>query len=270
MMEQLIETSLGRLSVRSNGDGPVVVVWHSLFVDARSMEAAVGQLADTRRVVQIEGPGHGASEATRRLFDLDDCADAAVEVLETLGIDEPVDWVGNAWGGHVGLVFAVRHADRCRSVVTFGAPVQALTSAERRRTILLVAAYLVLGPASFIRSGVADVLLSERSRRENPAAVDLVSDCLRNAGRRSLANVIRSISLRRSDLDALLPQVTAPTLMVTGAEHSGWTPAQVDAAVSRLPVGRSAVVADAAYLIPLERPERATALILDLWAEVAR
>ena len=28
---------------------------------------------------------------------------------------EPVDWVGNAWGGHVGIVFAATWPDRCRT-----------------------------------------------------------------------------------------------------------------------------------------------------------
>ena len=44
-------------------------------------------------------------------FTLDDCVGAAVDVLDQLGIDEPVDWLGNAWGGHVGILFAAAHPD---------------------------------------------------------------------------------------------------------------------------------------------------------------
>lgn len=50
---------------------------------------------------------------------------AAVTVLDALGLQEPVDWVGNAWGGHVGVVFAAVHAQRCRSLVVIGAPISA-------------------------------------------------------------------------------------------------------------------------------------------------
>jgi pimeloyl-ACP methyl ester carboxylesterase len=53
-------------------------------------------------------------------------------VLAQIGIalDEAVDWVGNAWGGHVGILFAAVNPNRCRSLVTIGTPVHALPPAE--------------------------------------------------------------------------------------------------------------------------------------------
>ena len=36
---------------------------------------------------------------------------AAEQALDRLGLTEPVDWVGNAWGGHVGIRLAHRHRD---------------------------------------------------------------------------------------------------------------------------------------------------------------
>jgi pimeloyl-ACP methyl ester carboxylesterase len=53
--------------------------------------------------------------------------------------------------------------------------------------------------------------------------------------------------------------------MVTGEHHSGWTPAQNAAASTALPDGRAAVVADAAYLLPLEQPDAVVGLIRDFW-----
>jgi pimeloyl-ACP methyl ester carboxylesterase len=42
----------------------------------------------------------------RHPFTLDGRAGAAVEVLDHLGIREPVNWVGNAWGGQAGTLSA--------------------------------------------------------------------------------------------------------------------------------------------------------------------
>ena len=97
-----IPTRVGSLAVRVLGDGPPAVLWHSLFVDERSWQRVEDALARDRCLVIITGPGHGESSDPGHRYSLDDCAAAAGEVLAALGIDEPVDWVGNAWGGHVG------------------------------------------------------------------------------------------------------------------------------------------------------------------------
>jgi hypothetical protein len=45
----------------------------------------------------ITGPGHEASANPGRRYTMEECAAAAATVLDVLGINEPVDWVGNAW-----------------------------------------------------------------------------------------------------------------------------------------------------------------------------
>ena len=123
-MTQMVDTRLGSLAVRVRGDGPVAVLWHSLFVDDRTWKRVEEHLARERRLVIITGPGHGASPDPRRRYNLDECAGAATDVLASLGVDQPVDWIGNAWGGHVGVVFAARWPERCRTLVTLGTPIQ--------------------------------------------------------------------------------------------------------------------------------------------------
>ncbi|WP_235779470.1 alpha/beta fold hydrolase [Sinomonas notoginsengisoli] len=54
-------------------------------------------------------------------------------MLDSLGIQEPVDWVGNALGGHVGILFAASYPDRCRSLAVPGAPVHGPSLSQRPR-----------------------------------------------------------------------------------------------------------------------------------------
>src|SRR5450755_4326765 len=102
----LLPTRIGTLHVRVTGHGPVAVLWHSLFVDSRSWYRVEPALAAQRTLVLIDGPSHGGSQPARQRFTLDDCAVAAGEILDQLGMTAPVDWVGSAWGGHVGMVLA--------------------------------------------------------------------------------------------------------------------------------------------------------------------
>jgi pimeloyl-ACP methyl ester carboxylesterase len=264
-----IETRVGRLAVRVVGDGPTAVLWPSLFMDDRSWDRLVPSLTEDRRLVIINGPGHGASSDPGRRYSSHDCATAAGEVLDCLGVGQPVDWVGNAWGGHVGLLFAADRPASCRSLITLGTPVAALSRGERRQTYPLLAVYGVLGPIEPVLSGVSEKLLSPHTRARDPEAVELVRDSVKRANRRMLRNAVISISLHREDLTDLLSEIEPPTLMITGSDHPGFTPAQAEAAARLIRHGRTAVVPDTAYLVPLEAPTTASTLIREFWVQHA-
>jgi pimeloyl-ACP methyl ester carboxylesterase len=263
---KFVDSAVGRLKVTTAGTGAPAVLWHSLFADERSWERVAAELARDRLLVLITGPGHGESGDPGRRYTLSQCAVAAAQVVDALGVAEPVDWVGNAWGGHVGLRFATAYPSRTRSLVTLGTPVQALATAERVRTRFLLLVHRLLGPTGFLVGAVVETLLSARTRASDPEAVALIRRSFVEADPRRLRNAVVSISLHREALAALLPGIHVPTLMVTGEDHSGWTPAQSAAAITALPDGRAAVVADAAYLVPLEQPDAVVGLIRDFWA----
>jgi pimeloyl-ACP methyl ester carboxylesterase len=268
---RFVDTTLGSLQVRIEGDAPgraAVVLWHSLFVDERTWDRVVPDLAQDRRLVIITGPGHGASGDPGRRYTMQDCATAAVEVLGALAITEPVDWVGNAWGGHVGLVLAARRPELIRSLVAASSPTHPWQRPVRLQTqLVLLPLYRLLGPVGFITDAVVEANLSEATRARDAAATTLVRDCFTQATRARMANAIMSIGLGREDLTPQLPSVQVPTLFLTGSAHPDWSPAQMRAAAALLPRGSSDVVADAAYLLPLEAPTAFTRLVRDFWAQ---
>lgn len=157
----------------------------------------------------VDGPAHGRSAAPENPFTLDDCAGAALDVLEHLGIDEPVDWVGNAWGGHVGITFAATSPGRVRSLATIGTPVHALTAPERRQINLLVPVYRAVGPIGPVLGPLTTALLGEGA---DPEAIALVAEAFSGPERRGMARAIRSASLDRQDLTSTLTSVPAPAL----------------------------------------------------------
>lgn len=262
-----IDTPVGPLTVRVIGSGPSAVLWHSLFVDDRSWDRMLPALSAQRRLILITGPGHGTSGDPGRRYSMAECVTAAAAVLNHLAVEDAVDWVGNAWGGHVGVGFASTWPARCRSLTTFGTPVAALTRVERLRTYALLGLYRLRGPINTVVDGVTEALLSANTRTHDPEAVEYVHDCLRRADRRMLRNAVFSISLDRIDLAGQLRRVTAPTLIVTGTDHEGFTPEQGEAAALLAPNASAAIVPGAAYLIPLEAPDASIQLVHQFWQE---
>lgn len=263
--ETRIDTRCGPLHVRAVGSGPVALLWHSLFVDSGSWQRVAPRLGEGRRLILIDGPGHGASADPETTYTLRECVGAALDVLAALGVEEPVDWIGNAWGGHVGIRFAAAHPDRLRSLSTLGTPIASLTPSAARETRILLGIYQLIGPATFIRNAISDTLLSPATRANDSQAVAYVDGQVAGANRRLLRNAVVSISLRREDLSELLPDLQVPTLFVTGANHAGFSPEQARAAAALVPGGQHATVADAAYLVPLEQPTETARIITAFW-----
>lgn len=269
MTERMMQTNVGRLRVDAPAAGdhrPTALLWHSLFVDERSWDRVIPDLSRERRLIIVTGPGHGKSGDPGHRYTLEDCAQAAGEILEALGVEDRVDWVGNAWGGHVGIVFAARHPDRMRTLVTAGTPVHPYTTAGRWSTRLLVALYRLVGPTRYITNAVIEALLSARTRADDAAAVDVVRDSFTRPDRTGMANAVVSISIRRPDLTPRLGAVGCPTLFITGTEHPDWSPEQMRAAAALLPQGATHVVQGAAYLVPLEAPAEFSRCVREFWA----
>jgi pimeloyl-ACP methyl ester carboxylesterase len=266
----LAETRLGPLHVQTAGSGPPAVLWHSLFADSTTWSRVQELLASARRLVLIDGPGHGPNPPVPHRFTLDDCAGAAADVLDQLGIGEPVDWLGNAWGGHVGIIFAATHPGRCRTLTAVGAPVHALTPQERRRITLLAEAYRIFGPVPLLVNPLVDTLLGPQARIGDPESAAIVANAFRRASRRGMYQAIRWASLGRPDLTPVLGTIGAPTLLTTGAHDPMWTTSNARAAAGHLTQGALAVLPGAGHIGPLlQAPADVAGLVTSFWQDPA-
>jgi pimeloyl-ACP methyl ester carboxylesterase len=219
-------------------------------------------------LISIDGPGHGASTAEQRRFTMEECATAAIAVLDALDVTEPADWVGNAWGGHVGLVAAADTPDRCRTVVTIGTPTQALTRRERARIVPMVWAYRIAGPIPPLTTAVMNVLLGKDLSRTHPQQFQAVSRTFRQAPRRGMHEAMQSIMLHRKGLDPLLPRIVAPTLMVVPRADTMISLEQARAAAATMPHAAATTVDGAGHVTPLIADPAALAeLITAFWRD---
>jgi pimeloyl-ACP methyl ester carboxylesterase len=199
----------------------------------------------------------------------------AVDVLDHFGIGEPVDWLGNAWGGHVGILFAAAHPDRCRTLSAIGAPVHPLTPPERRKIALLASAYRICGPVRPLVNPLVDALAGPETRTDDPEGAAIVAGAFRRADRRGMYAAIRWLSLGRPDLTPALATISTPTLLTTGAHDPMWTISNARAAAGRLTHGALVILPGAGHIGPLlQAPTEVADLITRFWrdpaAQVAR
>lgn len=261
-----VSTDLGRLHVRRSGTGPPVVLWHSLFVDSRSWGPLIEEFARQRTVYAIDGPSHGGSESVIRDFTFEEVVASAEQALDRLGLSEPVDWVGNAWGGHVGIRLAT--GTRLATLTTIGTPVQGFTLMEKLTMAWpLVHLYRFTGPNRFVVKQLMDSLVGEDSVAAQPSQAGAITSSFRSADRTGMYHAMRSMMLQRTGIENLLPDIKVPALVMTVRDDvTGWRPDEARRTCAAIPDCRVEEVAGTGHISPLlvDR-ERILALVSDFW-----
>jgi pyruvate dehydrogenase E2 component (dihydrolipoyllysine-residue acetyltransferase) len=169
-----IEAGGKRLRVLDLGGGgatPVLLV-HGFGADLNTWMFNQPALAETRRAVALDLPGHGGS--TKALDEAVDAASVAADIdraLAALGI-ERLHLVGHSMGGAIALAFASRQPDRVASLTLIASAglgpeinadfITGFVQAMRRREMQEVLTLLVHDQALVSRAMVEDVLRYKR------------------------------------------------------------------------------------------------------------
>src|ERR1700755_2033994 len=96
------------LDVVKRGQGPDLVLLHSLLSDRTAFDRIAPRLAAERRIWLVNLPGFGASDPAGP--GLEEFADRIAEELPKHGLAGKADLLGNGFGGFVSVALAVRHA----------------------------------------------------------------------------------------------------------------------------------------------------------------
>ena len=262
-----VPTRLGRLRVRTLGAGAPTVLWPSMFVDSHTWDPLIPLLPSGRRYLLVDPPGLGMSEALRRPSDIDGAADAAMDLLDGLGIDRAVDWVGNAFGGHVGFKLGARDGV-LRSLVAVSSPAEPVPPALRRQIKTLLPLLRTVGPVGPVRSGILAGMLTDASAAREPVR-RVVLESLARPTRRSMTLAVRSFILNRADVTAEMAELVVPSLFVASDDRGDWSPEDAARAAEVAPHAEAVTIGSARTLVPLEQPEALAGHLRRFWAQLA-
>lgn len=258
-----LPTRLGALHVRTIGDGTPTVLWPSMFVDSHSWDLIVPLMPKNRTYLLVDPPGLGLSPSLRKAVDIAEAADAATDLLDGLRLEGPVDWVGNAFGGHVGYELG-RRSGILRSLVAVSSPTEPVSPALRRRINLLLPLLRTAGPVGPVREAVMAAMLTEASAGDE-AIRRIVLESLARPARRSLTLAVRSFILNRVDVTPELVDLDVPGLFVASDDRGDWSPQAAEAAAALAPRAESVTIIGARTLIPLEQPTALAGHLLRFW-----
>jgi 3-oxoadipate enol-lactonase len=214
----------------------------------------VEPLSALGRVLVFDGPGHGKSEIPP-VFTLEDNADALVDALDELKVDKVV-MVGLSWGGMIGMRLALRHAKRVKALALFDTSAEAETRPRALKYRLMTSFARRLGmPPSLVTAQITPLFFSDRTLAARPELVDRFVRAANGFPREGTARAALAVIVRRTDILSKIDAITAPTLVVCGADDRATEVQHSQRIVERIRGSRLVIIQGAGHLSALERPD---------------
>jgi 3-oxoadipate enol-lactonase len=262
----IVSTVLGPIYVDDKGSAgePVALLWPSLFTDHRMWDRQVAVLrAAGWRTLALDPPGHGNSPGHGRAFTMDACAEAAIQVLDASGVHAPVVLFGTSWGGIVAPRVALRATDRVKAMVLFNTTAEPANWSSRSSSKLLTVLLAIKALDPLVDRMLLSMQLSAGTRRQQPQVGAHLAARFRSWNRRTVIETVRSVLVDRDGVLGALGGVSAPALVVSGAEDTILPSAFSLRIVEKMQNARHVEAPGAAHLVPIEQPDLANSLIRD-------
>jgi 3-oxoadipate enol-lactonase len=263
----MVSTSLGKLAVWDTGiqkgaqsSEPPIVLWPSIFSDHVIFSSLIDHWRERRRVILIDGPGHGASEGPKeKTYSMQACAVAVKEILYSKSIQNVVIG-GTSWGGLVGGEFAILYPQQTRAVIMMNTPFfMSPEGASMGEKFITWGSGSILGTQLFT-NGVARSFFLPATRDAGGEVMAHFHTSLHRSDPQALSTAIRSVLIERTALADRLPQIKAPTLVIAGLQDDMYPLEMQREAVKKLQLGQFEVV-DSKHISVVDKPLEVARLI---------
>ena len=229
---------------------PTVVFCNSLGSTIEMWDGIVPALTGRFRILRYDAQGHGRSGARDTPTTIDDLANDLAGLLDALDIAE-AHVVGLSLGGMTAQAFAVAHAQRTASLVLMSTAAH-LPPPEfwRQRAATVIEA----GPEAVVDT-IVPRWFTPPFQERNPAAVKRIRDLFLESDRRGYGRCCEAIA--DMDLRERIRAITAPTLVMVGADDHVTPPAMGEDIRARIKGAEMVLLPDCGHLLAVEQAANA-------------
>ena len=248
----------GAVNAADTGQGPPLILLHSLLSDRASFDAVVAPLARSFRVIVPELPGFGRSRAVGG--GLAAVADRMAEFVTDVAGPGGAVVLGNGYGGFVALQMAIRHPTVASRLILADAGA-AFSDSGREAFRTMAAVSSANGLAA-----VADVAMNRLFAPEFQKTHPALMDDRRAAFLRTDPEVFRTAceALASLDLRRELSKVKVPVLVLVGEQDEATPPAMSHELAAGLHDVRLKIIPGCAHVPQLQAPALFLAAIADV------
>jgi 3-oxoadipate enol-lactonase len=207
------------LDVVKMGQGPNLVLLHSLLSDRTAFDRIAPRLAAERTVWLVNLPGFGASETAGP--GLEDFADRIAEELPKHGLAGKADLLGNGFGGFVSVALAVRHGAMFDKLVFVDTG--AAIPPEGKGAFAMMAGRVETGGMEAVLATALQRMFPDDFLSAHPEIAEARKASLRAANPQHFAAACRALA--KFDHRAEIAGIRNPSLVVVGLLDTATPPA---------------------------------------------
>jgi len=261
--EEFVDAPIGKIQLWRGGSGPQLVYMHS--AGGESTQPALDLLTESYEVLVPMFPGFAESEGIDEIDGVEDAVFHLLDLWDVLGLDAP-PVLGLSLGGWLALELATRYPDRVSRMVLVnpvgifipGHPMAEMfgrTPGELADMLFADQEYPLAAAMHAMDAFSGDV------GKETEIPVEVVLPMWKALG--ATAKLGWDPYLHTPKLRGRLRRITAPTLIVAGAQDGLVPPIYAETFAAEIPGARLEVVQGAAHWLPFEKPEELAALVRD-------
>jgi 3-oxoadipate enol-lactonase len=238
-------------------DAPVLLMASSLGTSLRMWDPQVAALSARRRVIRFDHRGHGRSPVPPGPYSIADLGADALALMDRLGIDR-ADYCGLSIGGMAGQWLAINAPERIqRLVLICTSPATPNPDAFRDRAKTVLKA----GTTEVVADAVVARWFTEAYAGAHPGVVARHRQMIVDTPVEGYAACCEAIA--GHDVRDGLPGVSAPTLVMAGAQDQAIAPTQGEAIAAAVPGARFELLDPGAHVASAERAATVNELIAE-------
>lgn len=256
----------------SKANEPPVVFIHGLGGCWQNWLENLPRVAQERRCIAMDLPGFGGSEMPREKIRIANYADDVVELIQLVGVKQPVEVVGNSMGGFIAAEIGIRYADFCRGIVLVSAAGISITNMRRRpvlttaRAAAAVTNFVVARRSTLVkRPRMRHLILGYVLRHPTRIKPDLAYQIMHGSSSPGFLSALDALT--DYDFRERLPEVKCPTLLVWGRDDNLVPVEDADEFERLIPNARKVILEDTGHVPMIERPQTFNDLLMEFLHE---
>jgi 3-oxoadipate enol-lactonase len=255
----------------SGGHGAPVLLLHGLLFDGRMFDEQAAALRGQYRCIRMDFRGQGRSGPAARGFQVEQQTADVLALLRALDVSA-AHLVGLSMGGYVSMRIAARHPDTVLSLTLVNTGAGAHPVGKYPEHLALATLARILGPGHPRVAAALENSMYGEPFRTNPSTEDIRRHWRARWADAHVPSVLHSLSgiTKRPDIHTELPDITAPTLVITGSQDRHHPPSDARRIVEGIPNSSYVELNGVGHSAAIEAPAEVTAAIRPLLDTAAR
>ncbi len=174
----IAELSSKKIHYLDNGKGGVIVLLHGFLESSFIWKSLSKKLSVKYRIINIDLPGHGASDDLGSDISIDHMAKLLIALLKSLAINK-VKVIGHSMGGYVGLAMLEKDPELIEQLILLHSKAgddSPETKLKRNQGMEMIRQH----PSLFVKESLNNLFWKDRSNLFKDQIDDLVMDAERN------------------------------------------------------------------------------------------